>query len=124
MFFFVSVLTVIAIYLLNFSMLTQLMDMILVVDNMDDFVTINIMFLTSVATLCKATTAVIRRDQIIDLTKMLQEEPCKACNEEEVAIQTRYDRLIRLHETLGADSFGCTFHIYLCHPEPSADRVP
>ncbi|XP_019699155.1 LOW QUALITY PROTEIN: odorant receptor 46a [Harpegnathos saltator] len=88
-----SLFTVMTIYLLNFAMLTQLMDIILVIDNMDDFATTNILFFSSA--LCKAITAVIRRDQIVNLTNILQGEPCKACNEEETAIQTRYDRLIR-----------------------------
>ncbi|XP_032676598.1 uncharacterized protein LOC116846627 [Odontomachus brunneus] len=87
--------TIITIYLLIFSVLTQFMDMILVIDNMDDFATTNIMFFSAVGSTCKATTVVMHREQIINLIKILQEEPCKACNEEELAIQTRYDRLIK-----------------------------
>nr|XP_012223401.1 PREDICTED: odorant receptor 13a-like [Linepithema humile]XP_012223402.1 PREDICTED: odorant receptor 13a-like [Linepithema humile] len=83
-------------YLLNFSMMTQLMDILLVVDNMDDFATTSLMFLTAIGAFCKAVTAVIRRDEIINLIKILQDKPCKPDNDDEINIQMKYDRLIRL----------------------------
>jgi len=81
-------------YLLHFSMLIQLMDIVLVVDNMDDFAATSLMFLSAVSTFCKAATAVTRRSEIINLVKILQEKPCKPDNEE-INIQTKYDALIR-----------------------------
>lgn len=101
---------IIIIYLLNFSMLTQLLDIILVIDNMDDFATTNIMLFSAIGTLFKAITAVVRRERIIDLMKTLQEEPCKACNEEELTIQTRYDRLIRLVTS----NCWCNVRLHIC----------
>ncbi|CAL1679058.1 unnamed protein product [Lasius platythorax] len=90
-----SVFTFSTIYLLNFSVLIQLMDIVLVVDNIDEFATISLMFLTALATFCKAATAVIRRSEIINLVKILQEKPCKPSSEEEINIQMKYDNLIR-----------------------------
>lgn len=86
------------------------MDMILVIDNIDDFATTNMMFFSAVGTTCKVTTAVMRRERIINLIKILQEEPCKACNEEELAIQTRYDRLIKLVTS----DYRCDVRSYIC----------
>lgn len=94
-----SVFTFSTIYLLNFSVLIQLMDIVLVVDNIDEFATISLMFLTALATFCKAATAVIRRSEIINLVKILQEKPCKPSSEEEINIQMKYDNLIRYPDT-------------------------
>ncbi|KAG5329989.1 OR4 protein, partial [Acromyrmex heyeri] len=90
-----SAFTLSTIYLLNFSVLTQLIDIVFVVDNMDDFATNSLMLLSAIAALCKAITAVFRRSEIISLIKTLQEKPFKACNEEEIIIQMKYDCLIR-----------------------------
>lgn len=87
--------TFFTIYLFNFSVLTQLMDIVLVVDNMDDFTTISLLFLSALACFCKAITVIIRRNDIINLIKTLQEEPCKPSSEEEINIQMQYDNLIR-----------------------------
>ncbi|XP_072761984.1 odorant receptor 4-like isoform X2 [Anoplolepis gracilipes] len=92
-----NVFTLSTIYLLNFSVLTQLMDIILVVDNISDFATTSLMFLAAVACFCKAATAVIRRDEIINLVKTLQERPCKPSSKEEINIQMKYDNLIRTY---------------------------
>ncbi|XP_032667591.1 uncharacterized protein LOC116842453 [Odontomachus brunneus] len=80
---------------LYFLVLTQFMDLVLVVDNMDDFTTNSLMFLTIVAACCKATIALIRRDAIIDLVHTLLREPCKPRGAEETAIQTKFDDFIR-----------------------------
>ncbi|KAG5346794.1 OR94B protein, partial [Acromyrmex charruanus] len=90
-----SAFTLSTIYLLNFSVLTQLIDIVFVVDNMDDFATNSLMLLSAIAAFCKAITAVFRRSEIISLIKTLQEKPFKACNEEEIIIQMKYDCLIR-----------------------------
>lgn len=90
-----SVFTISTICLLNFSMLTQLMDIFLVVDNMDDFATTSLMFLSADGAFCKAVTVVTRRSEIINLIKILQEKLCKPSSEEEINIQMKYDNLIR-----------------------------
>lgn len=76
-------------------MITQFMDIILIVDNIDDFATNTLMFLTIVAVTCKATIVVVRRNAIINLVQVLLAAPCKPRNDEEVAIQTKFDKFIR-----------------------------
>jgi len=52
-----NVFTTIVLILLYFLIITQVMDIILVVDNIDDFATNTLMFLTIVAVTCKATSS-------------------------------------------------------------------
>lgn len=59
-------------------MLVQLMDIVLVINNIDDFASTSLMFLTAVSTFCKAVTVVIRRDEIINLIKILEEKNVNA----------------------------------------------
>jgi len=80
---------------LYFLMLTQLMDIILVIDNIDDFTMNSLIFMNMVAVCCKATVIVIRRNAIIELTEILLKEPCKPRDADEVAIQERLDEFIR-----------------------------
>ncbi|XP_011146335.1 odorant receptor 46a-like isoform X2 [Harpegnathos saltator] len=93
--FLYNAFTVCTIVPLYFLMLTQLMDIVLIVDNMDDFTTNSLMFMTIVAVCCKATIAVLRRNGIIGLVQMLLTEPCRPRDEEEVAIQTKFNKFIR-----------------------------
>ncbi|KYN30668.1 Putative odorant receptor 71a [Trachymyrmex septentrionalis] len=78
-----------------FLVLTQFMDIILIVDNIDDFATNTLMFLTIVAVCCKATVVVVRRNAIINLMQILLKAPYKPRDEDEVAIQTKFDKFIR-----------------------------
>lgn len=80
---------------LYFLMLTQFMDILLVVDNIDDFATNTLMFLTIVAVTCKATIVVVRRNAIIKLVQILLEPPCKPRNEDEMAIQRKFNKFIK-----------------------------
>ncbi|KYN07119.1 Odorant receptor 46a, isoform A, partial [Cyphomyrmex costatus] len=90
-----NVFTFIVIFSEYFLVLTQFMDIILVVDNIDDFATNTLMFLTIVAVCCKATVVVVRRNAITNLVQVLMKTPCKPCDEDEVAIQTKFDTFIR-----------------------------
>ncbi|XP_072762246.1 odorant receptor 10-like [Anoplolepis gracilipes] len=81
--------------LFYYLMLTQFMDILLVVDNIDDFATNTLMFLTIVAVTCKATIVVVRRKAIIKLVETLLTPPCKPRNEDEMAIQRKFDKFIR-----------------------------
>ncbi|XP_011869953.1 PREDICTED: odorant receptor Or1-like isoform X2 [Vollenhovia emeryi] len=77
-----------------FFTLTQFLDLLFVVDNIDDFVA-NSIFLISVAALIyKATLVVTRRNAIISLVQVLLTAPCKPQDEDEVAIQTKFDQFI------------------------------
>ncbi|XP_029678930.1 uncharacterized protein LOC115245013 isoform X1 [Formica exsecta] len=90
-----SLLTCLTIYLLTTLTLTQLLDIILVIDNVDDFATNSLMLLSAVSVLFKVTAVVTHRDEIINLIETLQKKPCKAYNEKESDIQMKFDRLIR-----------------------------
>ncbi|KAL6261267.1 hypothetical protein P5V15_008789 [Pogonomyrmex californicus] len=90
-----NVFTSIVLILLYFLMITQFMDIIFVVDNIDDFATNTLMFLTIVAVTCKATIVVVRRNAIINLVQVLLTAPCKPRDEDEMAIQTKFDKFIR-----------------------------
>lgn len=78
-----------------FLTLTQFLDIVLVVDNMDDFITNSLLFVTVLAVCFKVTVIVRRRKAIIDLVQTLLKEPCKPRNKEEETIQKKFDQFIR-----------------------------
>ncbi|XP_024878586.1 uncharacterized protein LOC112458961 [Temnothorax curvispinosus] len=78
-----------------FVALTQFMDIVLIVDNINDFATNTLIFLTLAAVCFKATVVLMRRNAIINLMRLLMKTPCKPCDEDESAIQTKFDRFIR-----------------------------
>ncbi|XP_011869949.1 PREDICTED: odorant receptor Or2-like [Vollenhovia emeryi] len=90
-----NVFTFIVILTEYFFVLTQFMDIVFVVDNIDDFATNTLMFLTIVAVCCKATVIVVQRNAIINLVQVLLKTPCKPRNEDEATIQTKFDKFIR-----------------------------
>nr|XP_012223385.1 PREDICTED: odorant receptor Or2-like [Linepithema humile] len=90
-----NALTFVILILEYFLVTTQFMDIILVVDNIDDFSTNILMCLTIIGVCCKATVIVVRQNAVIDLVQMLLLEPCKIQNEDEIAIQTKFDEFIR-----------------------------
>lgn len=92
-----SVFTFSTVYLLAYLMLTHLLYIIFVIDNVGDFASCSPFFFSTISLLVKAITAIIYRDQIvINLVETLQEKPCKACNEDEIDIQMKFNRSIRL----------------------------
>lgn len=95
-----NVFTFFMIYLLTYLMLTHLLYIIFVIDNVEDLISSFPIFLSTISLLFKAATIVICRDRIINIVEILQEEPCKACNDEN-NIQMKFDRLIRLVYQIG-----------------------
>lgn len=91
-----SVYTFFTIYIMTYMFLTHLMYLIFVVENLEDFVSCSFLFSSICSGYFKMATIISRRDQIIKLIEILQGEPCKASNEEEIDIQIKFDRLIRL----------------------------
>ncbi|CAL1679065.1 unnamed protein product [Lasius platythorax] len=71
------------------------MDIVLIVNNIDDFVANSLMFMTMIAACCKATIIIIRRNAIVSLIQVLLKEPCKPRDKDEVTIQTQFDEFIR-----------------------------
>jgi len=90
-----NVFTFIVIFSEYFLMLIQFMDIIFIIDNIDDFATNSLMFLTIVVVCCKATVVIVRRNAITNLVQVLTKTPCKPRDEDEVAIQTKFDMFIR-----------------------------
>ncbi|KAF3054602.1 Odorant receptor 023 [Nylanderia fulva] len=82
-------------YLVLLLLFTQLMDLILVIDNVDDFATNALFLLSVVSVFVKVVTTITRRDKIVNLIEILQKKPCIAYDEEECDIQMKFDRLIR-----------------------------
>ncbi|EZA59461.1 hypothetical protein X777_00304 [Ooceraea biroi] len=79
---------------LMFLLVTELLN-ILFVDNIDDCIMILMILLSIVSCICKMFIVIIRRDKIINIIGTLREKPCKACTEDEMDIQLKFDRLIR-----------------------------
>ncbi|KAG5318906.1 OR45A protein, partial [Pseudoatta argentina] len=78
-----------------FLLLTQFMDIIFVVNNVDDFATNTLMFLSIVAVCCKITVVVVRRNAIINLVQILLKAPYKPQDEDEIAVQAKFNKFIR-----------------------------
>jgi len=90
-----STYTILVLSSLYFLVLTQFMDIILIVDNVDDFTTNSLMFLTIVTVCCKATLIVVRRNTIINLVQILLKSPYKFQDANEMTIQRKFDEFIR-----------------------------
>ncbi|XP_011706916.1 PREDICTED: putative odorant receptor 71a [Wasmannia auropunctata] len=90
-----NIFTSIVLLLEYFLMLSQFMDILLMMDNIDDFVTNSLIFAGVAVVTCKTTLVVIRRDAIINLVQILLTAPCKPRNEDEKMIQTKFDEFIR-----------------------------
>jgi len=78
-----------------FFLLTQFMDIIFIVNNVDDLATNILIFLSMVAVCCKTTVVVVRRNAIINLVEVLLKAPYKPQDEDEIVIQTKFDRFIK-----------------------------
>ncbi|EFN79922.1 hypothetical protein EAI_16204 [Harpegnathos saltator] len=90
-----SAFTLFTVVPLYFLMLTQFMDMVLIVDNIDDFTNNSLFLVCMISVCCKATVVFLRRKAIIGLVGMLLTEPCKPRDGDELAIQARFDEFIR-----------------------------
>lgn len=89
-----SLFTFFSIHSLIFLFLTQFLN-IIYVNNMEDCTMNCFLCLSTISVFFKAVAAITRRDQIINIIRMLEEKPCKACNEEEIDILMKFDYLIR-----------------------------
>ncbi|XP_011705251.1 PREDICTED: uncharacterized protein LOC105460496, partial [Wasmannia auropunctata] len=90
-----NIFTSVVLFLEYFLVLSQFMDILLVIDNIDDFTTNSLIFASIVTVTCKATLVVIRRDAISNLIQDLLTAPCKPQNGDEKMIQTKFDEFIR-----------------------------
>lgn len=91
-----TMLTVYTLYMAFFFMASKILEFIYITDNIDDFVANSLIFFSVNGLACKEIVAVIRRNDIISLLQMFQDKPHKAYNREEIDIQMKFDRKIRL----------------------------
>ncbi|KAL0112594.1 hypothetical protein PUN28_012115 [Cardiocondyla obscurior] len=98
-----NIFTVVIVLSQYFMTITEFLDILFVVNNIDDFATNTLMFFTMMAVCCKATIVVTRRKEIYNLIQTLLEKPHKPQNKDEVAIQIKFNKFIR------SCSLGYTF---------------
>lgn len=90
-----NIFTCIVLIMEYFLVITQFLDILLVVDNVDDFVINSLMFMSIINVVSKATVVVVRRNAIINLVQRLLKGLCKPQDEDEITIQTKFDQFIR-----------------------------
>ncbi|CAL1676387.1 unnamed protein product [Lasius platythorax] len=87
--------TVIIILLVNSFTLSQFMDIILIVDNTDDFCDNFCILLPMIITCFKLFSLLANRKYIIKLTDILTKEPCKPLKPNEIKIHYKFDKGIQ-----------------------------
>ncbi|XP_018317852.1 odorant receptor Or1-like [Mycetomoellerius zeteki] len=78
--------------LINTFTLSQLLDIILTVDNADDFTDNFYMLLAMIVSCCKMLSMLINRKNIALLTNILMERPCRPLEPEEMEIHDKFDK--------------------------------
>jgi len=87
--------TIFIILLIHTFMLSQLMDLILTVDNANDFTDNIYMLLAMIVSCCKMFNLLVNHGNIAMLIDILTRKPCKPIQSDEVEIQQRFDRLVQ-----------------------------
>jgi len=87
--------TIFVFVLVNTFTLSQLLDLVLVVDNSDDFSDNFYMLLAMFVSCCKMVSLLINRDNIAMLINILIEEPCKPFRLDEMEIYHKFDKGIQ-----------------------------
>ncbi|KAL6422691.1 hypothetical protein ACFW04_010732 [Cataglyphis niger] len=87
--------TIFIMLLIHTFMLSQLLDLILTVDNADDFTDNFYMLLAMIVSCCKMFTLLINRSNIVMLIDILVRKPCRPDQSDEIEIQQKFDRLIQ-----------------------------
>jgi len=90
-----GIFTILVLSSLYFLVVTQFMDIILIVDDVDDFTINTQVFLTILGVCCKATVVVVRRNAIINLAQILLNRPFKFQDVDEMTIQKKFHMFIR-----------------------------
>lgn len=78
--------------LINTFTLSQLLDIILTVDNPDDFTDNFYMLLAMIVSCCKMLSMLVNRKNIATLTNILTERPCKPSGSKEMEIYHKFDK--------------------------------
>ncbi|KAL0112582.1 hypothetical protein PUN28_012114 [Cardiocondyla obscurior] len=90
-----NIFTVVIVLSQYFMTITEFLDILFVVNNIDDFAANTLMFFSMMAVCCKTTIILTRRNEIINLVQSLLEKPHKPQNQDEVAIQTKFNEFIK-----------------------------
>lgn len=93
--FIYHVYTIFIIFLIYTFMLSQLLDLLLNVDNPDDFTDNIYMLLAMFVSCCKMFTLLMNRNNIMMLIDILIKRPCKPIQSDEIKIQQKFDRLMQ-----------------------------
>ncbi|KAI4483709.1 hypothetical protein M0804_007969 [Polistes exclamans] len=88
--------TFLVIFFVYTFLCSQMIDM-MTVDNMNDFTESSHMLLTMVIGFCKAVNVLMARDKIVKLVDILTDGTCISIDTEELMIQKKYDRTIRIN---------------------------
>lgn len=86
--------TIFIFLLISTFTLSQLLDLILTVDNADDFTDNFYMLLAMIVSCSKMFSLLINRNNIALLTNILRKKPCKPIDPDEVKIRQKFDRII------------------------------
>lgn len=87
--------TIFILLLIHTFMLSQLMDLILTVDNADDFTDNFYMLLAMIVSCCKMFTLLSNRNNIVMLIDILVRKPCKPVESDEIEIQQKFDKHVQ-----------------------------
>ncbi|XP_018052201.1 PREDICTED: uncharacterized protein LOC108689776 [Atta colombica] len=87
--------TILILLLIHTFMLSQLMDLILTVDNPDDFTDNFYMLLAMIVSCCKMFTLLMNRSNIAILIDILVRKPCKPIQSDEIKIQQKFDKHVQ-----------------------------
>lgn len=74
--------------------MSQFLDLILIVDNADDFTDNFYMLLAMIVSCFKMFSLLINHSNIALLTDILRKKPCKPIESDEVEIRQKFDKLI------------------------------
>lgn len=69
------------------------------INNLEEFASNTFLLLTEILDYGKAVNVLVKRGEIIGLTRILQQDPCLPKCEAELAIQHKYDRMVRFVPT-------------------------
>ncbi|XP_011882823.1 PREDICTED: odorant receptor Or1-like isoform X2 [Vollenhovia emeryi] len=89
--------TIFIMVLIHTFMLSQLMDLILTVDNANDFTDNFYMLLAMFVSCCKMLTLLMNRSNIAMLIDILLRKPCRPVQSDEIAIQQKFDKHVQLN---------------------------
>lgn len=87
--------TIFILLLINTFTLSQVLDIILTVDNADDFTDNFYMMLAMIVSCFKMFSLLINRGNIAMLTNILMNGPCTPLEPEEIEIRQKFDKLIQ-----------------------------